>query len=430
MSGVSQPARPIQRVLVGCRGDVAARIVGAVERAGLEAVAAYTDRDANGAHLDLAAYAVRIMSPGPGDPWRDQARLVGAALDSGADAVHPGIVGLARDAEFARSVLSVGLAWVGPDADHLELFEDIPDTRARARDGGLEVIPTSAVIESAEEAVPWLDRFGVPLVMRSPRRGSWRPRRLATRAEARRNFASAPGPFLLERGLPGARNVIVLVIGDGEGNAIHLGEHERVRYMRNRIVFRDCPSTGLSPEQRDKLGTAAAEFVSGFCYRGVGGVEFLVGADGHAWFVDFDPGLPEGYGLHDAVYGVDLVSAQIQLAAGEDLGWDQAEIEPKGHTVELLLLAEGAGRVQSLEFPEGILVSTALTEGSVVAPKDDPVLARIRVSAPTRHAALVRARGALTRTVLHGVPTNLASLVAMLGERAIWEGQPEEDSPT
>jgi acetyl/propionyl-CoA carboxylase alpha subunit len=196
------------------------------------------------------------------------------------------------------------------------------------------------------------------------------------------------------------------------------------------VRLRECPSPGIEPEARARLGDAAATLAEELKYVGVGGVEFLLGANGHAWLHDVDPGLPPGYRVHDAAYGLDLVSAQIELAGGQTLGWAQEELSPQRHAVEVVLVGLGRGEIEDLELPEGIDATTALFRGAAFDPARDPVLARLRVDGPTRHAALVRLRAALGEVRITGVPHDTARLVELLADPQVWEGHAHTDAWT
>ncbi len=415
--------RAITRVLVADRGEVGARLVRAVEAAGLESVAVFADEDADAAYLDEAAYAVRIPPSVGIDPYMDAMGLVTAALDSGSDAVHPGFRGLSRNAEFARVVHNVGLAWLGPRLDDLEWTLDRVTARHRARDAGLECLPSSPLLHEPRDADPWCERFGLPAVVRPGRRGQGRTvvAHDAITARSAVGAAAANGAFI-ERALPSARHLVVIVIGDGVGNAIHVGEHEASLRGPAGARLRECPSPGVDAPLRDRLCAAAADFLAAWRFLGVATVHFLLGPDGRPWFSDVEAGLPEGFALHDAVYGVDLIAAQVSLAAGEDLGWDQAEFAPNGHAVEVAISCTAPGRLTRFALPDTPGIDSIVASGAEVNPARDPVLARYRAKSPTRHAALVRVRASLEATRIEGVPTDLEAVTRLLAERTVWEG--------
>lgn len=416
--------RPIQRVLVADHGEVGARLVRAVEAAGLESVAVFADADADAPHLDEAAFAVRIPSNGLGDPYLDPAGIVSAALDSGSDAVHPGFHGLARSAEFAITVHNVGLTWLGPRLDDLAWTLDRATARNRARDAGLELLPSSPLLVEPSDVDAWCERFGFPVVIRPGRRGLGRTVVAFDQQTARRAVlnAGSVGAFA-ERALAEARHVVVVVVGDGVGNAIHLGEHEASLRGPAGVRLRECPSPGVDDALREKIGVAAADFVSAWRFFGAAGVHFLIGPDQRPWFLDVDPGLPEGFALHDLVYGTDLVGAQVALAAGEELGWDQEEIEAKGTAAEIAIALTGRGRLKRFSLGDAAEVDCIVAEGQRVDPGRHAILARMRAKAPTRHAALVRLRAALAASVIEGVETDLAECIALLADRSVWEGR-------
>lgn len=417
-------ARPIQRVLVADRGEVGARLVRAVEAAGLESVAIFADADAEAPHLDEAAFAVRIPNSGLGDPYLDPAGIVTAALDSGADAVHPGFHGLARSAEFARTVHNVGLTWLGPRLDDLAWSLDRSAARARARDAGLELLPSSPLLHDPAAIDAWCDRFGFPVVIRPGRRGPVHTVVAYDKATARRAVLDAGemGAFA-ERALTEARHVVVVVVGDGVGNAVHVGEHEASQRGPAGVRLRECPSPGVDAALREKIGVGAADFVAAWRFFGAAAVHFLIGPDHRPWFLDVDPGLPEGFALHDLVYGTDLVGAQVALASGEELGWDQEEIVANGSALEVAVALLGRGRLKRFELGDPTEVDTIVAEGQRVDPARHAILARLRTKAPTRHAALVRLRAALAASVIEGVRTDLAECVELLADRAVWEGR-------
>jgi acetyl/propionyl-CoA carboxylase alpha subunit len=186
---------------------------------------------------------------------------------------------------------------------------------------------------------------------------------------------------------------------------------------------RECPAPALDDDLRDRLVVAAERVAGALRHLGPGAVEFLVGPDGTPWLHDFDPGVFRGFGLHDAVYGLSFVGAAIRIAAGEALGWDPDEILPGRAAVEVELRATGPGELEDVSLPEGVEVSTAVAAGSRIDPARDAVLATLRVTGPTRHAALVRAHAAVEGASFDGVPTDAALVLRVLADSRTWAGR-------
>jgi acetyl/propionyl-CoA carboxylase alpha subunit len=417
--------RTIQRVLVACRGEPGAAVGRRLEAAGVEAVAVYADVDAEDAWLDEVSYAARIATMQGEDPYADGLRIVSAALDAGTDAVHPGPGALALDGEVARMVANVGLAWVGAPPGLLDVCASRPEVRRIAREAGFPVVPGSPVLSGVDDAAAWVARLGMPIRVAAARRGG-RAEICERREDVDAAVASvASADFVVERAVRPARHLVVAVVGDGSGSAMHLGIHERSLSLEGHVRMRECPPPGLSLGDLERMAEAAVRFAQGMRLSGVGAVELLVGPDGRWWLHDFVPSLFAGYALHDLVYGVDLVAAQVQLAAGETLGWDPAEVHAGRCAVELVLRATGAGEIEEFAFPEAVEVSTTRAAGSRVDPAHDPLLALVRVVGSLRQPLLVRARAALESVRIEGVPHDIPALVALLADSRVWEGHPD-----
>ncbi len=421
--------RAIQRVLVACRGEAGASVARRIEAAEVEAVALYADADAEDPWLDEVSYAARIATDEGADPYRDSLRIVSAALDGGCDAIHPGFGAMALNAELAHMTANVGLAWIGSPPSVLAACVDRAELRRLAREVGFPTVPTSPVLTRLEDAEPWLAKLGTPLRVAPAARDSGLPARLITDPDAFAGMVAAlrGAPFVVERAIRPARHVVIGVLGDGAGNAIHVGDHERSLSLGGRVRVRESPAPGLDDGLRERLVDTAVRLVRGARLVGVGAVEFLVGTDGHWWFHDLTPALFEGFALHEEVYGLDLVHAQVRLAGGETLGWAQSEISPAGCGIELLLCATGPGVLHALEFPEGAAASTARGPEGRVDPDRDPVIARLVVGGPLRHALLVRARAALEGVRVVGVPHDTDTLVAVLSDTRAWAGHTDTE---
>ncbi len=414
--------RTIQRVLVACRGEAGAAVARRIEASGLEAVALYADADAEDSWLDEVSYATRIATD-DGDPYQDGWKIVSAALDAGCDAVHPGTSPVATRAEHAHMVLNVGLAWIGAPPAALEACADRAEIRRRARELGLPVLASSPPLADRTEVPAWIAKLGEPARVTSARRGrpAWHSGVAEPLDAAFERLAG--DPVVVERYLPHVRHVLVGVVGDASGNVLLLGDHERSLVRDGLVRVRESPAPPLDARQRARIAEALPKLVTALGVAGVGAVELLVGEDGRWWLHDVVPALFDGFALHEEVYGLDLVHAQCRLAAGETLGWRQDEIASAGVGAELTLCATGAGELEEFSLPDG--ASTVRVEGGRVDPARDPILARLVVGGPMRHALLVRARAALEHAKIVGVPHDTAALAALLADPRVWEGRTE-----
>lgn len=411
--------RVIQRVLVACRGEEGAAVARRIEAAGYEAVALYADADASDAWLDEVAYAVRIATD-EGDPYADGLKIVSAALDAGCDAVHPGTAPIALSPEVAHIVMNVGLAWIGTPPAGLEACADRAAVRAKAKELAIPVVASSPPLSEASEVEAWIAKLGGDVRVASTRRvgPAW------TGGEPlAAGLARLGGPVVVERRLAHARHVVVGIVGDAGGHVLLLGDHERSLAREGRVRVRESPAPALDERARARIAEAVPKLCAALGVSGVAAVEVLVGEDGRWWLHDVVPGLFPGFALHEEVYGLEVVHAQVRLAAGETLGWTQDEIRPAGCGIALTLVATGPGEIERLELPEG--ASTARGEGGVIDPARDPVLARLVIGGPMRHALLVRAHAALEGVVVEGVPHDTEALAALLADPRVWGGATE-----
>lgn len=413
-------SRRMDRVLVADRGEGALTVARRIEAAGLEAVVVYADADAADPWLDDVAYAARIATEPGGDPYRDNLKLVSAALDAGCDAVHPGIGPGALDAELAHMTMNVGLAWIGATPQTLTACADRFALRRGVKELALPVVAQTAALTTLAEGETWLAKWHGPLRLS---RGRGEGSIIEDTAGLAAILGDAPAPYHLERHVPGARHLLVAVLGDGSGAALTLGMHERTVRHAGRVRLRESPVFGLPDGVAEKIEEAARKVASVLGLVGVGAVEILVGTDGRWWVHDVVPALFPGFTLHEEVYGLEMVHAQIRLAAGETLGWSQDEIQAAGAGVELTVEATSSGALTSFELPDSVMVSTTRVEGSEVDLARDPLLARVLVTGPMRHAALVRARAALEEVRVEGVEHDTARLLDLLGDPRAWAGE-------
>jgi acetyl-CoA carboxylase biotin carboxylase subunit len=436
----------IRHLLVANRGEIAVRIVRACREAGVESVAIYSDADAAAPHVVLADRAVRIGPAPAAESYLHVGRIIDAARASGADAVHPGYGFLAENPAFADACADAGLIFVGPPADVMARLGAKPAARRLAMQAGVPVVPGLEPDGQSETAlVDAARRFGTPLLVKAAAGGGGKGMRLVRAAEeieeaigaARREALAAfgDGTLYFERLLERPRHVEIQIFADAHGRIVHLFERECSVQRRHQKVVEESPSPALTPGLRARMGEAAVAVARAAGYRNAGTVEFLVEGGGEAarfYFLEMNTRLQVEHPVTEAVTGLDLVRAQLTVAAGEPLPWAQEEIGQRGHAIECRVYAEDpaqgflpqAGRLLLYREPDGpgIRVDSGVVEGSEVGVHYDPLLAKLVVHAETRAAAIARARTALAQFPILGVATNVSVLRRVLDHPAFRGG--------
>ena len=421
-------------MLVADRGEIALRIVRTCQRLGIKAVTVHSEADAKALHVEEADESV-LLGPAPAvQSYLDGVRVIEAARQTRADAVHPGYGYLAEDAVFAQAVLDEGLAWVGPSPEVIALMNDKVTARAAVAAAG---VPVSAgwtrPLVDVEEAVAAAASLGYPVIVK-PSTGGGGVGMGVARDEAglRGAFATAirrTPAVLLERFLDPVRHVEVQVLGLGDGRAVTLGERDCSVQRRHQKLVEEAPAPGLDDGLRRCLHDRARAAVEAVGYRNAGTVEFLV-AGPDVVFLEMNPRLQVEHPVTEAVLGIDLVEQQLLLAAGEDPSYDETSV-PQGHAIELRVYAEdpiafrpGPGEITVWQEPtgEGIRVDAGYREGDVVTPHYDPLLAKVIASGATRDEALARAREAVAAFRVEGPSVNLPFLARLLDEPSFVSG--------
>ncbi|HEV7761018.1 MAG TPA: urea carboxylase, partial [Acidimicrobiales bacterium] len=433
----------LRRVLVANRGEIACRIIRSVHGLGLEAVAVHSDADRGAAHVRQADQAVRL-GPAPADESYLRAdRVIAAALETGADAVHPGYGFLSERADFAAAVEAAGLAFVGPTPDQLRDFGVKHVARRLAREAGVPLLPGTEPLDDVDAALAAAATVGYPVMLKSSAGGGGIGMRacadageLAAAFEqvtrlAASNFGSAV--VFLERFLPRARHVEVQVFGDGAGAVVVLGDRDCSVQRRHQKVIEEAPAPGLTDATRTALARDAAALALAVGYRSAGTVEFVVDADsGRHHFLEVNTRLQVEHGVTELLYGVDLVAAMLRLAAG-DAGVlaELARARPSGHAVEARVYAENpvrgfqpsAGRLTRVRLPEGVRCDGWVESGTEVTPFYDPLLLKLLAAGATRSEAVDRLDAALAQLRLDGIETNVEHLRAVLAEPRFAAGE-------
>lgn len=424
--------RPIEKVLVANRGEIAARILRSLREEGIASVAVASEVDRDALFVRLADEVVFIGPAAPQASYLSVDRILAAAESTGADAIHPGYGFLAERADFAEAVERAGLVFIGPTPTSIALMGDKSRAMEAAMEAGVPVLPGRRDVKDPELAEAAKD-LGFPLLIKPSAGGGGKGMRRVDSLEvleeaasqARREAKAAFGDdrLILERWVHPARHIEVQVVGDGRGAVAALGERECSLQRRHQKILEECPSAVVSPALRERLQDAAVRLGEAVKYRGAGTVEFLLAPDGAFYFLEMNTRLQVEHPVTEMVYGVDLVRAQLAVARGEGLG-ALLSATPRGHAIELRLYAEAPergflptpGEVWRFLEPKGpgIRMDAALEGAGSVPPDYDPMVGKLVVWGSDRAQAVQRARRALDETQLMGLESNLDFLRAIL----------------
>jgi len=436
-------ARPFRRVLVANRGEIAVRVLRACRQRGLETVAVVSEADRASLAAQLADQVVEIGPAPAAESYLRIDAILDAARGTGADAIHPGYGFLAENAAFARACDDAGVVFIGPGADVIDAMGVKTEARRRMEEAGVPVVP-GALLEGDDPAA-WEaagSGVGYPLLVKAAAGGGGKGMRAVHGAAdlvdaigaARREAASAFGDatVYLERLLIRPRHVEVQVLGDTHGHVLHLGERDCSVQRRHQKVVEESPAPGLSDDLRTRLHDAAVRAARAVDYVGAGTVEMLLDASGDFFFLEMNTRLQDEHPVTENVTGVDLVEAQLRVAAGERLALTQDEIRAHGHSIEVRLYAEDpargflpqTGTLHLFEPPAGpgVRVDTGVTTGSEVTLHYDPMIAKLCAWGADREQSRRRLIEALSETTVLGPTTNLSHLLAILGHEAFASG--------
>jgi acetyl-CoA/propionyl-CoA carboxylase biotin carboxyl carrier protein len=419
---------PFRRVLVANRGEIAIRIFRALRELGCESVAVYSDADRYARHVRVADDA-RLIGPGtPSESYLSIERILEAARASGAEAIHPGYGFLAENAAFARACDEAGIVWIGPPASAIEAMGSKIESRWRLAVAGVPVVPgTTERVTTAEKVIELGDALGWPIAIKASAGGGGRGLKVVRGPdEAERALASAEregeayfadGAVYVERYIDDPRHVEIQVLADRHGAVIHLGERDCTLQRRHQKVVEESPSPALDDELRARMGAMAVAAAKAVAYVSAGTVECLVDRQGAFFFLEMNTRIQVEHSVTELVTGVDLVRAQIEIAAGAPLELRQEDVRLRGHAFECRVNAEDAsagflpapGRVTRYREPggPGVRVDSGVEEGGEVVGLYDPMIAKLLVWDSDRPRAIARMRRALDEFEIEGVPTLL-----------------------
>jgi acetyl-CoA/propionyl-CoA carboxylase, biotin carboxylase, biotin carboxyl carrier protein len=416
----------VRKVLIANRGEIAVRIVRGCRDAGLASVAVYGEADLDALHVSMADEAYALGGQSAAESYLDIAKILKAAADSGADAVHPGYGFLAENAEFAQAVIDAGLTWIGPPPAAIEALGDKVQARHIAKQVGAPLAPgTDGPVSGAAEAQAFAAEYGLPIAIKAAFGGGGRGLKVArTSDEIAEQFESAVreavaafgrGECFVERYLDRPRHVETQCLADRHGNVVIVSTRDCSLQRRHQKLVEEAPAPFLTADQDKQLRAASADILRAAGYVGAGTCEFLVGQDGTISFLEVNTRLQVEHPVTEEVSGIDLVREMFRIADGEELGY--RDPEARGHSIEFRINAEDPGRnflpapgtISGWRQPSGpgVRLDAGYTAGQTVPQAFDSLIAKLIVTGASREQALQRARRALAEFEIDGMPTVL-----------------------
>ena len=418
----------ITKILIANRGEIAVRIIRACRNLGIPSVAVYSKEDALGLHVKLADQRVCIGEGSARDSYLNMDRLIQAALNMGADAIHPGYGFLSENSAFVRRCQENGITFIGPEADVIDRMGNKSAARMTMMAAGVPVVPgTKEPVYDAEEGRKQADAIGYPVMIKASSGGGGKGMRVAVDGAdfeyqfglAQRESANAFGDdtMYIEKFIENPRHIEIQIMADKHGSVVSLGERDCSVQRNHQKLIEESPSPAISDQTRAEMGKYAVLAAQTVGYTGAGTVEFIVSPRGEYYFMEMNTRIQVEHGVTEMVTDTDLIAEQIRVAMGEPLSFTQADIQPRGHAIECRINAEipeknfmpCPGTVTALHLPagNGVRVDTALYTGYQIPSIYDSMIAKIIVHAENRDAAIRKMRTALDETVILGIETNL-----------------------
>jgi acetyl-CoA carboxylase biotin carboxylase subunit len=429
------------KILIANRGEIALRVLRACKELGIATVAVHSTADADAMHVRLADESVCIGPPPAKDSYLNVPALLTACEITGADAVHPGYGFLSENARFAEILEDHGVHFIGPRPEHIRLMGDKIEAKRTAKKLGIPVVPGSeGGITSDADALAIGRAIGFPVLVKAAAGGGGRGMKVANneaelstalstaRTEAKAAFGD--DAVYLEKYLQKPRHIEIQVLGDGKGNAIHLGERDCSLQRRHQKVWEESPSPALNAGMRDEIGATVSKAMRDMQYLGVGTVEFLY-EDGAFYFIEMNTRIQVEHPVTEMVTEIDLILEQIRVAAGGDLTITQDEVRFHGHAIECRINAENPvsfrpspGKIVHYHPPGGlgVRVDSAVYQGYTIPPYYDSLVGKLIVHGKTRAECLMRLRRSLDEFVVDGIETTLPLFRALVREDDIIDG--------
>jgi len=430
------------KVLIANRGEIALRVLRACKELGIKTVAVHSTADQDAMHVRLADESVCIGPPPSRDSYLNIHQIVAACEITGADAVHPGYGFLSENAKFADILDAHGITFIGPTADHIRLMGDKITAKKTAVSLGIPCVPGSdGEVFDVEQAIKVAEETGYPVLIKATAGGGGKGMKVArnaeelsealstARSEALANFGN--DAVYMEKYLGKPRHIEIQVLGDGEGNAIHLGERDCSLQRRHQKVWEEANSPSLNEDQRMEIGEICAVAMRKLKYRGAGTIEFLY-ENGEFYFIEMNTRLQVEHTITEAITGIDLVNEQIRIASGGGLSMTQEEIRFQGHAIECRINAEdpntfvpSPGTITHYHPPGGlgVRVDSGVYQGYKIPPYYDSLIGKLIVHGRTRVECMMRLRRALDEFVVDGINTTIPLFRDLLANPDIANGE-------
>src|SRR5271170_3785340 len=418
----------LRKVLIANRGEIALRVISACKELGIKTVAVYSEADRNSLHVRFADEAICIGPPRPGDSYLNVPAVISAAEIANVDAIHPGYGLLSENANFAEVCRASNIKFIGPPPEVTRMMGEKEKARQAMKRAKVPILPGSeGVIHSEDEALDWAKSVGYPVILKAVAGGGGRGMRIcrtpeelpslfqAAHIEAANAFGN--GDLYMEKFIERPRHIEFQVLADQHGNVMSLGERECSIQRRHQKLIEEAPSLQVTPKMREEIAKTLKRSLENVGYQNAGTVEFLMDEDGKLYFIEMNTRIQVEHPVTEMVTGIDLVKAQLRIAAGETLGGILPETVPiRGHAIECRVNAEhpekftpSAGRITAFNVPggNGVRVDTAQYAEGVVPPYYDSLIGKLIAHGKDRNEAMARMRRALDMFVVEGIHTTI-----------------------
>lgn len=433
------------KVLVANRGEIAVRIIRSLHELGIKSVAIYSTVDRESLHVQLADEAVCVGGPRPQDSYLNIQNILAAAVGTGVQAIHPGFGFLSENSQFAEMCQECGITFIGPQAQTIDLMGNKEHARQQMKKIGVPVIPGSdSYINNVNEAIEVADRIGYPVLIKAAAGGGGKGIRRVTDAqemkaafheaqsEARLSFDN--DQMYIEKIMENVKHIEMQIFRDRFGHSVYFPERDCSLQINKQKVLEESPCKLITPTERKELGQIALRAANGIDYLNTGTLEFLMDQDHHFYFMEMNTRIQVEHTVTEMVTGIDIVKAQVRVAAGAPLPFDQSDIQLQGAAIECRINAEDAehgfipstGQVKYLYLPVGNLgmrIDTALYQGATVTPFYDSMIAKVIALGHNREEAIEKIKRLLNEMVIVGINTNQTFQQALLTDPTFISGQ-------